>query len=182
MRARVPNFAKEKVSRKTSRGNEEIYVSNSRNLNRISRDPVIKRRSIAHMDRHQPTFSSLYQLNQINDPRSSLYQRLHHHSHNLMSPMRQYGMWHARSYESGIGEAVIHIYSLLDDLYALLLTLQIQNLLNHLIICMDDCPHLHREVDHVVMFHQPRECTLRLGIVVLMSGDSLIIISYFCNT
>ncbi|KAL7039278.1 hypothetical protein ACKWTF_009850 [Chironomus riparius] len=114
LRARVPNFAKEKVSRKTSRANEEIYVSNSRNLNRIPRDPVIKRRSIAHMDRHQPTFSSLYQLNQINDPRSSLYQRLHHHSHNLMSPMRQYGMWHARSYESGIDsefvESPYHMY------------------------------------------------------------------------
>jgi hypothetical protein len=67
------------------------------------------------MDRHQPTFSSLYQLNQINDPRSSLYQRLHHHSYNMMSPMRHNynighggggssGMWHARSYESGIGK------------------------------------------------------------------------------
>lgn len=110
LRARVPNFAKEKVTRKTSRANEEIYVSNSRNVNRIPRDPVIKRRSIAHMDRHQPTFSSLYQLNQINDPRSSLYQRLHHHSYNLMSPLRQYGMWHARSYESGIGEAQLVTY------------------------------------------------------------------------
>jgi hypothetical protein len=111
LRARVPNFAKEKVTRKTSRANEEIYVSSGgggggRNPGRTPRDPVInKRRSIAHLDRHQPTFSSLYQLNQINDPRSSLYQRLHHHSYNMMSPgMRQYGMWHARSYESGIGE------------------------------------------------------------------------------
>jgi hypothetical protein len=106
----VPNFAKEKerVTRKTSRANDEIYVSGGvgRNVNRTPREPVInKRRSIAHLDRHQPSFSSLYQLNQINDPRSSLYQRLHHHSYNMMSPgMRQYGMWHARSYESGIGE------------------------------------------------------------------------------
>jgi hypothetical protein len=109
------NFApKEKLTRKTSRANEDqqpIYVSNNRNLSRIPRDPAIKRRSISHVDRHQPTFSSLYQLNQINDPRSSLYQRLHHHSYN-MSPGRHYsnnnlghsgGMWHARSYESGIG-------------------------------------------------------------------------------
>lgn len=101
------NFvAKEKLTRKTSRANEDqqpIYVSR----NRIQRDQVAKRRSISHVDRHQPTFSSLYQLNQINDPRSSLYQRLHHHSYN-MSPSRHYshnhgGMWHARSYESGIG-------------------------------------------------------------------------------
>lgn len=101
------------MTRKTSRANEDqqaVYVSNNRNLNRISRDPVVKRRSISHMDRHQPTFSSLYQLNQINDPRSSLYQRLHHHSYNMMSPNRNYnlghssGMWHARSYESGIGK------------------------------------------------------------------------------
>lgn len=110
------NFApKEKLTRKTSRANEDqqpIYVSSNRNLSRIPRDPALKRRSISHMDRHQPTFSSLYQLNQINDPRSSLYQRLHHHSYNMMSPGRHYnnknnlghgGMWHARSYESGIG-------------------------------------------------------------------------------
>lgn len=183
MRARVPNFAKEKVSRKTSRANEEIYVSNSRNLNRIPRDPVIKRRSIAHMDRHQPTFSSLYQLNQINDPRSSLYQRLHHHSHNLMSPMRQYGMWHARSYESGIGEAVIHLYGLVDDLYALLLTLQIQNLLNHLIICMDDCQHLHREEAHVVMSHQLQECILEIGnnLCVCRFSNNYFLYNFFCN-
>lgn len=102
MRARVPNFAKEKV-RKSSRANEDIYVS-SRHQNRIPREPVPKRRSIAHLDRHQPTFSSLYQLNQINDPRSSLYQRLHHHSHNMMSPsIPRQSIWHARSYESGIG-------------------------------------------------------------------------------
>jgi hypothetical protein len=92
----VPNFAKERA-RKVSRAAEEIYVS------RAPRDQVIKRRSIAHMDRHQPTFSSLYQLNQINDPRSSLYQRLHHHSYN-MPPQPRQSMWHARSYESGIGE------------------------------------------------------------------------------
>lgn len=103
--------AKEKLTRKTSRANEDqqpIYVSSNRNLSRIPRDPAVKRR-ISHVDRHQPTFSSLYQLNQINDPRSSLYQRLHHHSYNMMSPNRNYnnghsGMWHARSYESGIGE------------------------------------------------------------------------------
>lgn len=105
------NFApKEKLTRKTSRANEDqqpIYVSSNRNLSRIPRDPALKRRSISHMDRHQPKFSSLYQLNQINDPRSSLYQRLHHHSYNV-PPNRIYGghggMWHARSYESGIGE------------------------------------------------------------------------------
>lgn len=89
-------------------------MSRERNISRIPRsnDPVVqKRRSISHMDRHQPTFSSLYQLNQINDPRSSLYQRLHHHQYNMMSPNRNYnlghnnsGMWHARSYESGIGK------------------------------------------------------------------------------
>ena len=84
---------------------EEIYVSGNRNVNRIPREPVMKRRSIAHMDRHQPTFSSLYQLNQINDPRSSLYQRLHHHGYNLVSPSHpRQSMWHARSYESGIGK------------------------------------------------------------------------------
>jgi hypothetical protein len=99
----VPNFAKERA-RKASRA-EEIYVSGNRNLNRLPRDPAMKRRSIAHMDRHQPTFSSLYQLNQINDPRSSLYQRLHHHGYNFMSPSHpRQSMWHARSYESGIGE------------------------------------------------------------------------------
>lgn len=104
LRARVPNFAKERA-RKVSRANEEIYVSGNRNLNRLPRDPMMKRRSIAHMDRHQPTFSSLYQLNQINDPRSSLYQRLHHHAYNQMSPSHpRQSMWHARSYESGIGK------------------------------------------------------------------------------
>jgi hypothetical protein len=115
------------------------------------------------MDRHQPTFSSLYQLNQINDPRSSLYQRLHHHSHNLMSPMRQYGMWHARSYESGIGEALVFFHNLLDDLYASFDNSQIQNSLNHLIKCMDDCQHRLREEAHAVMSHQHRECTLVIG-------------------
>ena len=103
LRARVPNFAKERA-RKASRA-EEIYVSGNRNVNRMPREPVMKRRSIAHMDRHQPTFSSLYQLNQINDPRSSLYQRLHHHGYNLVSPSHpRQSMWHARSYESGIGK------------------------------------------------------------------------------
>lgn len=68
----------------------------------------MKRRSIANLDRHQPTFSSLYQLNQINDPRSSLYQRLHHHSYNMTpSQPRQSSMWHARSYESGIGNEIL---------------------------------------------------------------------------
>lgn len=84
--------------------NEDIYVSGNRNASRLPRDPPMKRRSIANLDRHQPTFSSLYQLNQINDPRSSLYQRLHHHSYNMApSQPRQSSMWHARSYESGIG-------------------------------------------------------------------------------
>jgi len=116
----VPNFAKEKaaqrkVSRAVAANADDIYVSSSsnRNLARLPRDQqhMMKRRSIAHMG-HQPTFSSLYQLNQINDPRSSLYQRLHHHSyHNMMQPPPASsrhghgggGMWHARSYESGIG-------------------------------------------------------------------------------
>lgn len=108
----MPNFAKEKA-RKMSRANEEIYVSSSRNQSRLPRDPM-KRRSIAHMDRHQPTFSSLYQLNQINDPRSSLYQRLHHHSYNMMTPAHsRQSMWHARSYESGIGKCKKKLNSLL---------------------------------------------------------------------
>lgn len=99
LRARVPNFAKERT-RRVSRVNEDTYVSSSRNLNRVPREPVPKRRSIANLDRHQPTFSS---LNQINDPRSSLYQRLHHHSYNLPSSQPR-SLWHARSYESGIGK------------------------------------------------------------------------------
>lgn len=102
LRARVPNFSKERA-RRASRANEDTYVSNSRNLNRQPRESVPKRRSIANLDRHQPTFSSLYQLNQINDPRSSLYQRLHHHSYNI-PPSQPRSLWHARSYESGIGK------------------------------------------------------------------------------
>lgn len=103
LRARVPNFAKDRA-RKASRVTEEVYASGNRNGSRMSRDPVPKRRSIAHADRHQPTFSSLYQLNQVNDPRSSLYQRLHHHSYNMTSsPHHRQSIWHARSYESGIG-------------------------------------------------------------------------------
>lgn len=105
LRARVPNFAKEKA-RKSSRANEEIYVAG----NRVCREPpAMKRRSIAHIDRHQPTFSSLYQLNQINDPKSSLYQRLHHHSYNIMPKSQRHSVYHARSFESGIGEMDSHL-------------------------------------------------------------------------
>lgn len=93
LRARVPNFSKGK-ERRESQTNEEIYVSR--------RQPRVSRRSIASSDRHQPTFSSLYQLNQVNDPRSSLYQRLHHHGHSSHSTRPV--LWHARSYESGIGK------------------------------------------------------------------------------
>lgn len=89
LRARVPNFSKEKQRRES----QEIYVSR--------KQPRVNRRSIAGSDRHQPTFSSLYQLNQVNDPKSSLYQRLHYHGHASHSPRPV--LWHARSYESGIG-------------------------------------------------------------------------------
>lgn len=92
LRARVPNFSKEKQRRES----QEIYVSR--------KQPRVNRRSIAGSDRHQPTFSSLYQLNQVNDPKSSLYQRLHYHGHGgYASHSPRPALWHARSYESGIG-------------------------------------------------------------------------------
>lgn len=99
LKARVPNFAKANAKRKQKDQEEEIYVRGRKSEHAA---PFEGRHR--QLDRHQPTFSSLYQLNQINDPRSSLYQRLHHHSHNMMSPNQQRPfMWHARSYESGIG-------------------------------------------------------------------------------
>lgn len=111
LRARVPNFVKERT-RRSSRANEATYASSSGNLSRVPREVIHKQPSISHRDRHQPTFSSLYQLNQINDPRTNLYQRLHHHSYNL-SPTYTHArqsMWHARSYESGIGKfkTIVH--------------------------------------------------------------------------
>ncbi|CAO1407314.1 unnamed protein product [Diamesa serratosioi] len=117
LRARVPNFVKEK--RKISRAHEEIYVEN-RNVSRIPMEQKKKRMSIAHMDRHQPSFSSLYQLNQINEPRSnnSLYQRLHHHSYNVGRQQQSHSrqvLYHAKSYESGIDSEMVespyhHLY------------------------------------------------------------------------
>lgn len=95
LRARVPNFSKEKQRRES----QEIYVSR--------KQPRVNRRSIAGSDRHQPTFSSLYQLNQVNDPKSSLYQRLHYHGHASHSPRPV--LWHARSYESGIGKLLLFV-------------------------------------------------------------------------
>ncbi|CRK99486.1 CLUMA_CG012805, isoform A [Clunio marinus] len=105
LRARVPNFKKQREKKKSIKGDEEIYVSS--NASRMQRDPPQKRKSISHRDRYQPSFSSLYQLNQINDPRSTLYQRLHHHSHNIMPPaFPRQSMWQARSYESGIDSEI----------------------------------------------------------------------------
>lgn len=149
LRARVPNFAKEKIRRasKATEATEETYVSSNRNYSRLPREPVMKRRSIANLDRHQPTFSSLYQLNQINDPRSSLYQRLHHHSYNIpQSQPRQPSMWHARSYESGIGKFFgLNFKNFFDKLIYFVKT---RSSLNHHITSMEDFQR-HEILHHV---------------------------------
>lgn len=101
MRARVPNFAKasSKSANNQIDNNNSTYVSNS-NLNKALKEKEqIGKRMLAH----QTSLNSLHQ----NSSNSNLYHHHLHHSasHNMLPHQQQPSyMWHARSYESGIGE------------------------------------------------------------------------------
>uniref|UniRef100_A0A182T215 Uncharacterized protein n=1 Tax=Anopheles maculatus TaxID=74869 RepID=A0A182T215_9DIPT len=88
LRARVPNFVKSSKSSKENNNNgPNAAVGGSKET------VASKRLSIAHLQ-HPASLQSLHQLHQM------------HPHHNLMAAHQHHQqlMWHARSYESGIGE------------------------------------------------------------------------------
>lgn len=92
LRARVPNFVKSSKS-KENNNNSNVTNNNSSNGKDNSAAAVSKRLSIAHLQ-HPSSLQSLHQLHQM------------HPHHNLMAAHQHHQqlMWHARSYESGIGK------------------------------------------------------------------------------
>lgn len=117
MRARVPNFVKANGKMSNSVDINAAYISgnNLKALRENEQQQSSKRMSLAHLA-HPASLSSLHQLHQMHNNNSNYHQtdfkgpgfsQNHYHSqHNMMQSQqmsREY-LWHARSYESGIGE------------------------------------------------------------------------------
>lgn len=103
MRARVPNFGKVNVKSNGTLGEKKPSIF-SKVANKLKdKDPASKQRpSVVHLP-HPASFSTLYQLHQMqngtinhNSKNNGIFQR-----HN--SQPEPY-IWHAKSYESGIGK------------------------------------------------------------------------------
>ena len=119
MRARVPNFVKANGKMSNSVDINAAYISgnNLKALREKEQQQSSKRMSLAHLA-HPASLSSLHQLHQMHNSNSNYHQnnvdykspgysQNHYHSHhNMMQSQQQQQqyMWHARSYESGIGE------------------------------------------------------------------------------
>jgi hypothetical protein len=151
MRARVPNFVKANKANRIVDNNSN-YIS-SKDLNKLMKEKEHKR--IAPSSAVAP-LSTFHQMH----GNTNLY---HHH----LPSNQQYSMWHAKSYESGIGKRFTFgfIFFLFADLLTCLSTktcfpfIEIsifffnQILRNHLIKSMGECRYQLE-----VMF-QLHECT-----------------------
>lgn len=100
----MPNFAKV-IAKKTETVNEKktSFFSKKDNPKEKEKDSKEKQRSSFSQMPHPASFSTLYQLHQIqNGMLGTVSKRGNFQRHN--SQPEPYAIWHAKSFESGIGK------------------------------------------------------------------------------
>lgn len=104
LRARVPNFAKTKLKPNENLSDKKSSFLNKNGDNKSKEKDYSKQRPSFAQLPHPASFSTLYQLHQIQNGmlHGTISKQGAFHRHN--SQHEPY-MWHAKSFESGIGKA-----------------------------------------------------------------------------
>lgn len=103
MRARVPNFVKANKANRIVDSNSNYISSN--NLSKLMKEKEKEMKKMAPASVGVAPLSTYHQHHGNNN----LY---HHHLQSPHHQPQQYSMWHAKSYESGIGKTLLSFSAL----------------------------------------------------------------------